>query len=181
MEMNWPNRLTIIRMILVPVFMALMLTGYMYFALAVYIIASLTDTLDGYLARKNKQVTVFGKFMDPLADKLLVMSALLVFCAWGQMPVWAVMLVLARELAVTSQRTVAAADGIILQAGWSGKIKMAATCVCICIMLVPTVANFALFAGVTMNTVCVFVIVATTLISCWDYFYSNRKVFKKSM
>ena len=180
MEMNWPNRLTIIRMILVPVFMAFMLAGYSYVALAIYIVASATDTLDGYLARKNKQVTVFGKFMDPLADKLLVTSALLIFCAWGQMPVWAVMLVLARELAVTSLRTVAAADGIILQAGWSGKIKMAATCVCICIMLVPPVANFGLL-GITMNDVCVFVIVATTLISCADYFYSNRGVFKKSM
>lgn len=180
MKMNWPNRLTILRMILVPVFMALMLTGHSVIALIVFIVASLTDSLDGYLARKNNEVTVFGKFMDPLADKLLVTSALIIFVEYGQMASWIAVIVLARELAVSSLRILAAANGIIMQAGWSGKIKTASTCVGLCVMMVPEIAFFELFGGIFVNDICVWVILLTTVVSGVDYFWNNRGVFKSA-
>jgi len=180
MKMNWPNRLTIIRMILVPVFMVLMYMGHSYIALAVFIIASLTDSLDGYLARKNNEVTVFGKFMDPLADKLLVTSAIIIFVEYGQMASWIAMVVIARELAVSSLRILAAANGVIMQAGWSGKIKTFATCVGLCVMMVPEIAFFELFSGIFVNDVCTWVILITTVVSGVDYFWNNRGVFKSA-
>lgn len=176
--MNLPNKLTMMRVVLVPVFMvfaalshygtadfnaAFMLTAGIIFA-----VASFTDFLDGYLARKNNLVTDFGKFMDPLADKLLVVSAMLWFIESGQMPAWAVLIVVAREFAVTGLRLVAVDNGRVIAAGWSGKVKTASTMVCICIMLLSIPA--------WLNTVCVAVIVVTTLYSGVEYFVKNRDV-----
>jgi CDP-diacylglycerol--glycerol-3-phosphate 3-phosphatidyltransferase len=139
MKMNLPNKLTILRVLLVPVFMAVLLLGWSkWIALAIFVIACATDFLDGYIARRDNLITDFGKFMDPLADKLLVTSAMLIFVQWGQLPAWIVMTVIAREFAVSGLRMIAASKGVVMAAGWSGKIKTAATMVCIILMLTPS-------------------------------------------
>lgn len=176
MKMNTPNKLTILRMILVPVFMVALLCWNRYVALAIFIVASLTDSLDGHLARKNNEITNFGKFMDPLADKLLVTSALVMFVELGQMPAWVAMVVIARDLAVSGLRMQAASKGIVMAAGWSGKIKTAVTVVCICAMMTP-IAELAI-GPITVNTVCWVLIMALNLISWVDYFVVNGSVLK---
>lgn len=107
--------------------MALLLLHQNVAALIVFIVASATDFVDGYIARHYNQVSDFGKFLDPLADKLLVISAMLIFIQWGRMPAWVVMLVLTREFAVSGLRMIAAANGNVIAAGWSGKVKTAST------------------------------------------------------
>jgi len=174
-NMTTPNKLTILRMILVPVFMAVALSGWRYWAMGIFIFAGATDSLDGYIARHYNQVTTFGKFMDPLADKLLVMSALLIFVQWGVMPAWVAMVVLARELAVTSLRTIAAANGVIIAAGWSGKIKNATTVVAVCVLLTP-LAGRGLFGQVTVGGVFIGLILLTTIVSGAEYFLKNGKI-----
>jgi CDP-diacylglycerol--glycerol-3-phosphate 3-phosphatidyltransferase len=132
-------------------------------------LASVTDLVDGYVARHYNQITDFGKFMDPLADKLLVTSAMLWFVEVGQMPAWALLIVIAREFAVSGLRMVAAPKGLVIAAAWSGKIKTASTMVCICLMLLPIPA--------VLNLICVAVILVTTIWSGAEYFVKNRKVF----
>ena len=110
----------------------------MYWAFGVFVLASLSDFVDGYIARHYNQVTDFGKFMDPLADKLLVVSAMLMFVEQHQMPAWALLLVVAREFAVTGLRLIAVDNGRVIAAAWSGKIKTASTMVAICLMLLWT-------------------------------------------
>lgn len=172
--MNLPNKLTILRVLLVPVFMLILLMGWSkYIALGIFLIASLTDLLDGHIARKYNLITDFGKFMDPLADKLLVISAMLIFVQWGQLPSWLVMTVLAREFAVSGLRMIAASKGTVMAAGMSGKIKTAATMICIIIMLIPPLADIAL-----VNTICGIVILVTTVYSGIEYFVQNGKVLK---
>lgn len=124
--MNLPNLLTLARILLVPVFLYAILTGFRYGALlaaAIFIIAALTDTLDGYLARKHRWVTQLGKFLDPLADKLLVAAALIALVELGRLSTWVAMLVIGREIAVTGLRAVAAAEGVVIAAGPWGKAK----------------------------------------------------------
>jgi len=174
--MNTANKLTVLRMILVPVFVLILLIparltmGVRVAALIVFIVASLTDFLDGYIARHYNQVTDFGKFLDPLADKLLIMAALLVFVGWGQMPSWCAMVIIAREFAVSGLRMVAASGGLVIAAAWSGKIKTASSIVAICIML--------LTAAEPVNTICIAVMVVTTLWSGAEYFIKNRHVLQ---
>lgn len=174
--MNTANKLTLLRVIMIPVFMAAL---YLKFplhnilALVIFILASVTDFIDGYVARHFDQVTDFGKFMDPLADKLLVISAMLWFVEAGQMAAWVVLIVLAREFAVSGLRMVAAPKGIVIAAAWSGKIKTASTMVCICIMLLPIPA--------VLNTICVAVILVTTVVSGVEYFVKNKSVFDGAM
>ena len=173
MKMNLPNKLTILRVALVPVFMLVLLLGWSkYLAIAIFVVACLTDFLDGYIARRDNLITDFGKFMDPLADKLLVTSAMLIFVQWGQLPAWIVMVVIAREFAVSGLRMVAASKGVVMAAGWSGKIKTAATMVCIIIMLTP------LGNRPSINTICGIVILLTTVYSGVEYFIKNGKVLK---
>lgn len=179
MKINLPNKLTILRMILVPVFMALLLCVNNYAALAVFIIASVTDFLDGRIARKYNLVSTFGKFADPLADKLLVISAMVIFVEWGQMPSWIAMIVIARELAITSLRIIAAANGILMAAGWSGKIKTACTMVGLCIMMTP-LKDVTVFS-ISLNTIIVAIILITTVVSGTEYFIKNGKVLIKEM
>ena len=179
MKMTLPNKLTILRMLLVPVFMALLLLGYRYWALAVFIIASVTDFLDGRIARKYNLVSTFGKFADPLADKLLVISAMVIFVEWGQMPSWVAMIVIARELAITSLRIIAAANGVIMAAEWSGKIKTACTMIGLCIMMTPL--KDKVIGGVTLNTIIVVIILVTTVVSGIEYFVKNGNVLKKEI
>lgn len=170
--MNTANKLTLLRVVMIPVFMAALYLDFPFHkvvALVVFILAAVTDFIDGYIARNFDQVTDFGKFMDPLADKLLVLAALIWFVEAGQIGGWVVLVVLAREFAVSGLRMVAAPKGIVIAAAWSGKIKTAATMVCICIMLVPIPE--------ILNTICVAVILVTTIWSGVEYFVKNRKVF----
>ncbi|MBQ4504991.1 MAG: CDP-diacylglycerol--glycerol-3-phosphate 3-phosphatidyltransferase, partial [Firmicutes bacterium] len=121
--MNLPNKLTIIRMIAVPFFIALYMMGMALPAVILFILASLTDMLDGQIARKHNLVTNFGKIMDPLADKILVYSAFCMMVEDGTVPGWMMIVILAREFVVSGMRTVAASEGIVVAAGMSGKIK----------------------------------------------------------
>ncbi|MEG2000464.1 MAG: CDP-diacylglycerol--glycerol-3-phosphate 3-phosphatidyltransferase [Evtepia sp.] len=170
--MNTANKLTMARVFLIPVFLILLYLDFPYsrfLALIVFVIASVTDFIDGYIARHYNQVTDFGKFMDPLADKLLVMSAMLWFVETGTMPSWALLIVIAREFSVTALRLIAVDQGKVIAAGRSGKVKTAATMVCVCLMLLP----FPLL----LSHICVAVILITTVYSGLDYFYVNRAVF----
>ena len=138
--MNLPNKLTMLRILLIPVFMVVLywdFPGATWVAVAIFIIASFTDLLDGKIARKYNLVTDFGKFADPLADKMLVTAALLWFVEIGQMPAWALLIVLVREFAVSGLRMIASDKGRVIAAGWSGKVKTASTMVCIVLMLLP--------------------------------------------
>ena len=128
--MNTANKLTLCRVVMIPIFIVLLyvdFAAHLWVALGVFILASITDFIDGYVARHYNQITDFGKFMDPLADKLLVVSAMLWFIESGQMPAWAVLIVVAREFAVTGLRLVAVDNGRVIAAGWSGKVKTAST------------------------------------------------------
>ena len=168
MKMNVPNILTIMRVILVPVFFFCVFWNS-WAALVVFVIASLTDFLDGNLARKNNQVTNFGKFMDPLADKLLVTTALICFVQLGQIPAWAAIIVVGRDLAVDGLRMVAASRNIVMAAGWSGKIKTAVTMIVICVMLVFGEREI-------VNQIGAGLILLLNVISLVDYFHANGKV-----
>ena len=179
--MTTANKLTILRVVLIPVFLLLMLldfNGHMWLALLVFILASVTDFLDGHIARKYKQVTTFGKFMDPLADKLLVTAALLVFVQWGQIPAWAAFVILAREFAVTALRLVAAADGTVIAAGISGKVKTFSSLVCLCLMMTPLHSLALVKPGFTVDVLCVIVMLIVTVWSGGEYFLKYGKLLK---
>ena len=169
--MNLANKLTMLRVVMIPAFVIVLYAdfeGCRYVALALFAIASFTDFLDGYIARSRNLVTDFGKFMDPLADKVLVMTAMLMFVSWGQMPAWVLAVVLARELAVSGLRMIAATEGKVIAAAWSGKVKTASTMVCIILMLLPIPP--------VLNTVCWGIILVTTVYSGVEYFTKNKLV-----
>ena len=162
--MTLASKITLVRVAFIPLFMAFMyLSGghpglWLWLALGVFIIASLTDYVDGQIARRCNQVSDFGKFLDPLADKLLTIAAMVMFCEWLKMPAWALMIVLTREFAVTGLRLVAVGKGKVIAAGWSGKVKTASTMVGLCAMMAfPTLTWLAM----TVNGV----IVLTTIFS----------------
>lgn len=161
--MTTASKITLVRVLMIPVFMALLLMGHNIVALVVFIVASCTDFVDGYIARHYNQVSNFGKFLDPLADKLLVISCMVIFIQWGRMPAWAVMIVLTREFAVTGLRLVAVENGRVIAAAWLGKIKTACTMVGLCIMLCFT-------GWVVLDWIITLVIVVTTLVSGIEYF-----------
>ena len=167
--MNTANKLTILRIILIPVFLVLLYCGFKgsdYIALAIFVIASFTDYLDGHIARSRNQVTNFGKFADPLADKMLVFAALIWFTAQGLFPAWAMVVVAAREFAVTGLRLVAAPKGHVIAAAWSGKVKTASTMVGLILWLIFPVNALV---GCIVSTV----IVVTTVYSGVEYFIKN--------
>lgn len=169
--MTTANKLTLARVALIPVFLVILYLDFPYArcaAFGVFVVACLTDFVDGYIARHYNQVTDFGKFMDPLADKLLVMSAMVWFVEVGWMPAWACFVVIARELAVTGLRLVAVEQGLVIAAGKSGKVKTASTMVCICLLLA--------IPNETLRLVCVAVILVTTVYSGVEYFVKNRQV-----
>ena len=142
--------------------------GANYVALAIFIVASITDLLDGKIARKYNLVTDFGKFADPLADKMLVTAAMLWCVEIGQMAAWMLLIVIVREFAVSGLRMIASDKGRVIAAGWSGKVKTASTMVCIVIMFLPIPP--------ILNTICVWVITLTTLYSGVEYFVQNKDV-----
>ena len=166
------NKITIVRILLIPVFLVLAYMGQQYWALAVYIIACLSDMADGYIARHYNQISNFGKFMDPLADKVLVLAAMCFFIENGQMPGWAVVIVLFREFAVSGLRLIAVEQQRVIAAAWSGKIKTACTMLGLCVMLFTS--------HPLVNQIVTWVIVITTLYSGIEYFYVNRDVFKNA-
>ena len=179
--MTTANKLTLLRMALIPVFLGVLYAGFpasRYVALGVFVAASLTDFADGYIARHYHQITNFGKFMDPLADKVLVMAAMCWFVEEGRMPGWLLAAVLLREFAVSGMRLVAVERGRVIAAGWSGKVKTAATMVCLCLMLffpAPGPGDSAPdFIALLSNAV----ILATTLYSGAEYLIKNRDVFR---
>ena len=165
------NKITLCRIALIPVFLVLLYSKHTYIAFSVYVIACLSDIVDGYVARKYDQVSDFGKFVDPLADKMLVMSAMCVFAERGQMPGWVLAIVVFREFAVSGLRLIAAAKSRVIAAAVSGKIKTNVTMVCVGAMLV-----FARSA--VINRICCAATVFVTVYSGIDYFCSNRDVFR---
>ena len=175
--MTTATKITLVRVVLIPLYMIFAyLSGgqmnlFMLLSLAVFILASVTDFLDGYVARKYHQVSDLGKFLDPLADKLQTITAMVMFCQWGRFPAWALVIVLTREFAVSGLRMVAAGKGSVIAAGWSGKIKTASTMVGLCAMMAfPTVEWIA--------WVVTAVIAVTTVYSGVEYFIKNGKCLK---
>jgi CDP-diacylglycerol--glycerol-3-phosphate 3-phosphatidyltransferase len=187
--MNLANRLTVLRIILVPVFLIFIdIKGIPYgitIATGIFIIAALTDKLDGYIARSRNQITRFGKLMDPLADKLLVSAALISLVELGTIYSWVAVIIIAREFAVTGLRSVAASDGIVIAASWWGKIKTVIQIVAIIIALVnvdiTTVKLYYSFDIVSIMRLLtdLFIGLATivTVISGLEFFVKNKQVF----
>ena len=168
------SKITLIRVALIPLYMLFMYLSkgvsglWMWLALAIFIIASLTDYVDGMIARKCNQVSDFGKFLDPLADKLLVIAAMTMFCEWGVFPAWALMLVLTREFAVTGLRLIAVGKGNVIAAGWSGKVKTASTMIGLCVMM--GIPGYPI-----LNWIVIGVILVTTVYSGVESFIQNGK------
>ncbi|MBP3672516.1 MAG: CDP-diacylglycerol--glycerol-3-phosphate 3-phosphatidyltransferase [Oscillospiraceae bacterium] len=173
--MTTASKITLARVAMIPVYMVLMYLSsgqaglWMWLALAVFIIASVTDFVDGYIARHYNQVSDFGKFMDPLADKLLTIAAMCCFCEWGKFPAWALMIVLTREFAVSGLRMVAGPKGKVIAAGKSGKFKTASTMVGLCVLM-------AFPGSVIVDWVVIAMIVITTVYSGVEYFIQNWNV-----
>ena len=175
--MTVASKITVLRILLIPAFMLAMLIEFPHsslVALGIFIIANFTDVLDGFIARKYGQISNFGKFMDPLADKLLLASAMLIFVQWGRMPAWVLMVVLAREFAVSGLRMMAAAAGTVIAAGASGKIKTVVTFFALCWMIGPF-PIFTLGAGLTTDHIAAALILITTLYSGVEYFVKNHR------
>ena len=173
--MNLANKLTLLRVIMIPAFLGVLYWGgpnSNYIALGIFVLASFTDFLDGHIARSRGLVTDFGKFMDPLADKMLVLTAMTCFCAMGRFPDWALVIVMAREFAVSGLRLVAVDNGRVIAAGMSGKVKTFSTMICLSLMHLWGEP----FAMNTLDWVCVAVIAATTLYSGVEYFVKNKDV-----
>ena len=172
--MTTASKITLVRVFLIPVLMIAMYLSkgvsglWMGISLFLFILASVTDYIDGQIARKCNQVSDFGKFLDPLADKLLTIAVMTMFCEWGRFPAWALMIVLTREFAVTGLRLVAVGKGTVIAAGWSGKVKTASTMVGLCILMVFPQSSF-LIGLVTA------VIILTTVYSGVEYFVQNWK------
>ena len=179
--MNTANKITLLRVVLVPLFMSLFLCESALcriLALAVFIIASITDAVDGYIARNYNQVTNFGKFVDPLADKMLTTAAFVILVSYGRMSVWALMIVLAREFMVSGIRSMAAADGKVIAASMWGKLKTVSQMVAIIAAIILLLPYFPETAAKIITDILVWLSVVFTVISGADYLMQNRSVLK---
>lgn len=187
--MNLANKLTLLRIILVPVFLIFFLVqGIDYgtiIATIIFIVASITDQLDGHIARSRNQITTFGKFMDPLADKLLVTAVFVCLVQIDMIPAWAVIIILSREFAVSGLRSIAASNGLVIAASWWGKIKTVTQMVAIILFLltvnIMSLTNTSLTISylpffVWAANIVFYIAVIITIISGVDYFVKNRKV-----
>lgn len=174
--MNLPNKITIVRALLIPVFLVFMLAEGIpngkYLAAAVFVIASLTDALDGHIARKYNLVTNFGKFMDPLADKLLVCSALICFVELKLMPAWIVIIIISREFIISGFRLVASDAGVVIAASYWGKFKTTAQMIMSVLLIVHLDAGWF---GI-LEQVFIYLALILTVVSLVDYLYKNRKI-----
>lgn len=178
--MNLPNKLTILRVLLVPVFVIFMMlpAGWgRWAALAVFIIASLTDTADGYIARKYNMITDFGKFMDPLADKLLVSAAMICLVTTGQLPAWIVITIISREFIISGFRLIAAEKGVVIAASWWGKVKTVVQMVMICALLIN--ANALWF--IALEQILIYGALILTVVSLIDYILKNKGILGGEM
>lgn len=170
--MTLATKITLLRVLMIPVYLVTMyLSGgsagpWMWASLAIFIIASLTDFVDGYIARHYDQTTDFGKFLDPLADKLLTLAAMCMFCQWGTFPAWALMIILTREFAVSGLRMVAGPKGKVIAAGKSGKVKTASSMIGLCVWM-------AFPGSLLLGTIVTWMIVITTVYSGVEYFIQN--------
>lgn len=173
--MNTPNMLTILRVILIPFFVVFLLLDITpfdkYIALLIFVAASLTDMLDGYLARKNHQVTNFGKFMDPLADKLLVCTALICLMDLDRLPSLAVIVIIAREFIISGFRLVASDNGIVIAASWWGKSKTICQMIMIIVLILDLGGSFHI-----LENILIWLSVILTLVSLVDYVLKNKQV-----
>ena len=178
--MNTPNKLTVLRMIMVPFFVLFMLTGWggeasKWISLVIFVVASATDWLDGYLARKYNLVTNFGKFMDPLADKLLVCSALICLVEMGRLDAWIVCIIIAREFIISGFRLIASDNGIVIAASYWGKFKTTFQM----IMVVVLMLNIQNTVMSVLGQVLIWISLALTVISLVDYVAKNVNVLKE--
>lgn len=176
--MNLPNKLTTFRVVLIPFFVVFVMSDLAgaaskWVALGIFIVASLTDFLDGYIARKQHLVTNFGKFMDPLADKLLVSAAMICFVELHRMPAWIVLIIIAREFFISGFRLVAAEQGIVIAAGWWGKFKTAFQMFMVIFMIID-LEKLQIVTDILM-----YIALALTLISMVDYVVKNKAVLKE--
>ena len=169
--MTTATKITLVRIFMIPAFIVTMyLSGgterlWCLVSFFIFVAASITDFIDGYIARRYDQTTDLGKFLDPLADKMLTVAAFCIFCEWGRFPAWAVVIVLCREFAVTGLRLIAVQKDKVIAAGWSGKVKTASTMIGLCLML--------FFSHPVLDMVVVYLTVATTLYSGTEYFVRN--------
>ena len=179
MKMNLPNKLTILRVLLIPFFVFFMLVPVVpcsnYIAVAIFIIASLTDLADGKIARKYNLVTNFGKFMDPLADKLLVCSAMICLVATGQLAAWMVIIIISREFIISGFRLVAADNGVVIAASYWGKFKTTFQMLMIIVLILNIHGRFFEILGVILTWVALIL----TIISLCDYLIKNKDVLKE--
>ena len=178
--MNLPNKLTIFRVILIPFFVFFMLAPYFegygnYIAVAIFIVASLTDMLDGKIARKYNLVTNFGKFMDPLADKLLVCSAMICLIEKGALASWIVIIIIAREFIISGFRLIASDNGIVIAASYWGKFKT----VFQMLMVIVLILDIKLPAFEILGTVLTYIALILTVVSLIDYIVKNKDVLKE--
>lgn len=177
--MNLPNKITLFRVAMIPVFLVFMLIPNIpygtYIAAAIFIIAALTDLLDGYIARKHNLVTNFGKFMDPLADKLLVSSALICFVELGLMPAWIVIIIISREFIISGFRLVASDNGVVIAASWWAKIKTTVQMV-MSVMLIINLDNT--FINL-LEQIAIYLAVILTIVSLIEYLVKNKNVLKE--
>ena len=170
--MTTASKITLLRVFMIPVYLVTMYLSrgesnvWMWISLAIFIVASLTDFIDGYIARHYNQTSDFGKFLDPLADKLLTLAAMCMFCEWGTFPAWALMIVLTREFAVSGLRMIAGPKGKVIAAGKSGKFKTASSMIGLCVWM-------AFPASVLLGTIVTWLIVITTVYSGVEYFIQN--------
>lgn len=179
--MNTPNKLTILRVILIPFFVVVLMVDFgisaavtKWIALGIFVAASLTDTLDGYLARKYHQVTNFGKFMDPLADKLLVCAAMICLMALGRLPYWVVIIIISREFIISGFRLVASDNGVVIAASWWGKFKTVSQMVMIILLLADLGGVFHV-----LEQVMIYLATLLTVISLCDYLWKNKGVLSR--
>ena len=173
--MNLPNKLTVVRMVLVPFFVAALLLSktndsLKWVALALFVIASLTDFADGYIARKYNLVTNFGKFMDPLADKILTISGMICLVELGRIPSWIVVIIVAREFIISGFRLVAAENGVVIAANYWGKFKTTFQMIMILLMIM-NIPQLQIVTNIVM-----WIALALTLISLWTYIMANKQV-----
>ena len=176
MSMNLPNKLTMFRVVLIPVFIIVLMSGLFpdpvsrYIGVVIFCVASFTDFLDGYIARKYHLVTNFGKFMDPLADKLLVSSALICMIELGMLPAWIVIIIISREFIITGFRLIAAEGGLVIAASWWGKIKTVTQMLMI-ILVMLGINNI-------IGTILIILATVFTVVSGVDYIMKNIGILK---
>lgn len=176
--MNLPNKITLARILLVPVVMMFLLTLQEWLALAVFLLAALTDGLDGYIARKKRLITNMGKFLDPLADKLLISAVLIVLVQLQRLDAWMAILIISREFAVTGLRLVAAADGLVIAASRMGKLKTVSQIVAISLLILD---NFPFSHwGLPLADMAIWLAVILTVVSGIEYFLKNRSVLEQA-